>query len=470
MTATPQLSLPDRPPTAPCRRRRGLPVLLIAVATALGAAACGSSSAATPAAGPTSGQITLTVQNGDGGETALLAGYAKLNRAFEAQHPGVTIDFVTKNFTDLVNTLKLQLSGSNPPDLTQVNEGYSSMGQLISDNLLLNLNSDATKYGWNSRQSTTLLAMDGRFSADGKTMGSGPLWGVAATGAWVGLFENTKVARSLGITAAPTTFAKLQNDLAIAKRHHVIPLQYGSTDGGESAWLLATLLEAENSPQQLLNIVDAKAGTTMTSAPVLAVANTIKTWSDDGYFTPGWSAYSNSDVLSKFLAGQGLFDLNGSWNVPLPGKAAVTSKITMIPFPTVAGGTTPSGVATGDLAWSIPAKSRHAALAAEYLNFITSAQSATTWISAGNVPATTPADLQAATSAAHLTGASADAVAGWQAILTKGTALPYVDWSTPTFYTTIQSSVEELAGNKITPAAFAAKLQADYGPFVKSLG
>jgi raffinose/stachyose/melibiose transport system substrate-binding protein len=446
------------------------PSKIIAVAAAAtviaGVAAC-SSGSGSASGGATTGHITLVVQNGDGGETGLLAGYAKLNKEFEAAHRGVTIDFVTKNFTDLVNTLKLQLSGSNPPDVTQVNEGYSSMGALVTDGLLTNLDSYASKYGWTSRQSAALLAVDGRFSSSGQTMGTGPLWGVAATGAWVGLFENTAVAKSLGITSAPTTFAELEQDLAIAKKHGVVPLQYGSSDGGESAWMLATLIAAENTPQTLLNIVDDKTGSSMTSAPVLKVADTIRSWADDGYFTPGWAAYSNSDVFTKFANGQGLFDLNGSWNVPISGSAA--SHIEMITFPSASGASRLAAVATGDVAWTIPAKSAHATLAAEYINFITSKAAANTWIASGNVPATTPDDVSAALAAAHVTGASAQAVTQWQEILTKGTALPYVDWSTPTFYNTIESATEELAAAKISPSGYVAQLQADYGPFTKSL-
>jgi raffinose/stachyose/melibiose transport system substrate-binding protein len=446
------------------KRSRAFSLVIVAGAAAVSLAACSSSgSTASSSGGATTGTITLVVQNGDGGETGLLAGYAKLNAEFEAQHPGVTIDFVTKNFNDLVSTLKLQLSGSHPPDITQVNQGYSSMGELLTDGLLTNLDTYASKYGWGSRQSAALLAVDGKFSADGKTMGSGPLWGVSATGAWVGLFENTAVAKSLGITAAPTTFAGFEQDLATAKAHGVVPLQYGSTDGGESAWLLATLIAAQNSPQTLLNIVDAKSGATMTSPAVMTVANTISQWAKKGYFTQGWSAYSNSDVFTKFTQGQGLFDLNGSWNVPLSGSAA--KNITMIPFPSVSGTSGLAAVATGDIPWTIPAKSAHAALAAEYLNFITSQQAASTWIATGNVPATNAADPATALSTAKITGASADAVTQWQSILTGGTALPYLDWSTPTFYNTIESSMENLIGAKITPTAFAAALQADYGAF-----
>ena len=440
-----------------------------AAAVLAGVTACGSGSGSgTASGGATTGHVTLVVQNGDGGETGLLAGYAKLNKEFEAAHPGVTIDFVTKNFTDLVDTLKLQLSGSNPPDVTQVNEGYSSMGELVTDGLLTNLDSYASKYGWASRQSAALLAVDGRFSANGQTMGTGPLWGVAATGAWVGLFENTKVAKSIGITSAPTTFAEFEQDLAIAKKHGVVPLQYGSSDGGESAWMLATLIADENTPQTLLNIVDARPGASMTSPAVLKVADTIKTWADDGYFTPGWAAYSNSDVFTKFTDGQGLFDLNGSWYVPISGSAA--SDIEMIPFPAVSGASGLAAVATGDVAWTIPAKSAHATLAAEYINFITSQAAGDTWIASGNVPASMPDNASEELAAAHVTGASAEAVTDWQEIMTKGTALPYVDWSTPTFYNTIESATEELAGGKISPSAYVAKLQADYGTFTKTRG
>jgi raffinose/stachyose/melibiose transport system substrate-binding protein len=397
----------------------------------------------------------------------LLAGYAALDKAFEAQHPGVTVKFVVKNFNDLVNTLKLQLSGSTVPDLTQVNEGYGSMGELVTDSLLANLDSYASQYHWSSRQSPTLLAVDGRFSTNGKLMGTGPLWGVAATGAWVGLWEDTAVAKSLGITSPPGTFGQLEKDLAIAAAHHVVPLQYGSTDGGESSWILATLLAAENSPQLVLNIVDAKPGASLVSPQVLKVADTLKAWSDDGYLTPGWAAYNNGDVFSKFIGGQGLFDLNGSWEVPLPNNVDA-AKFALVPFP-MAAGAPPAGIATGDIAWSIPTKAAHKVLAAQYLDFITSPNAAKIWIANGQVPATTPPNLSAAMAGQHLATPSVGALTGWQAILTKGVPVPYMDWATPTFYNTIEATVEELLGNKISPAAFTERLQADYGPFAKSL-
>jgi raffinose/stachyose/melibiose transport system substrate-binding protein len=450
-----------RPPSTPRSRRRVLSALAAVGAAALAISACSGTSSSGGAAGATHGHITLVVQSGDGGNTGMLAGYAALNKQFEAQHPGVTIKFQVKDFTNLVNTIKLELSGTNPPDVTQVNEGYDSgsMGPLVTDHLLLNLNSYASKYGWNTRQSASLLAIDGRFSSNGQTFGTGPLYGICSNGAWVGLFENTRIAHSLGITSAPTTLAMLEHDLAVAKAHHFVPMAFNAFG---SSWMLASLLLA-SSPQLVTNIVTAKPGITLESAQVRTAANTIRTWGARGYFPAGWAANRTSDSIGQFLGGKSLFTVDGSWNVPLPSSVPAAD-FTMIPFPTAGG----SAVATGDLDWSIPTNSKHQALAAEYINFLTSAQSAATWVAHGVVPATVPNNLNSLMNSSHLTGPSKSAMLGWQQIMTTGTPVPYMDWATPTFLNTIQTAVTELGAGKISPTAFAAALQADWGPFAKS--
>ena len=70
-----------------------------------------SSSGAAPTSEAPAEPVELWVQSGNGGADALLAGYEELNAAFEAANPGVTIKFEVKSFTELVDTLSLQLSG-----------------------------------------------------------------------------------------------------------------------------------------------------------------------------------------------------------------------------------------------------------------------------------------------------------------------------------------------------------------------
>lgn len=423
-----------------------------------------SSTSQPPPSSATATPVTLVVQDGESGNENRQAAYTELNKQFEAAHPGVTIKYELKNFTDLVNTLKLQLTGNTPPDITQVNEGYGSLGQLVSDNLLKSLDDYAAQYKWTDRQPAGLLAADGKFSADGKQMGTGNLWAMSATGGWVGLWMNTKIAASLGIDAAPTTFAELEADLAKAQAKGIVAFQFGASDGGQSAWLLTTLLAAENSPQLVVDIVNAKKGITLDSPEALKAANTIKKWADAGYFTKGWAAYTNSDVFSKFVGGEGLFTLRSALGLDSSVAGSDTDQYTIVQFPSTAAGSTAT-IATGGLAWAIPAKSQHPDLAAQYLDFITSPDAAKVWIANGQIPASPPADLQSVLSSGTLNKTSQDAQSGWVDILQHGTPLPYLDWSTPTFYDTIKSSVAELAGDQISPEEFTKKLQADYGPF-----
>jgi raffinose/stachyose/melibiose transport system substrate-binding protein len=473
------------PPRGRLRRRVPGPALAVVAASALLVSACsstGSTSTSASAAGSTGGSAaapassagapassaaaaptTLWVQSGDGGSDALLKGYAELNKKFEAAHPGVTVKFTVKNFNDLVNTLKLQLSGSDVPDVTQVNQGYGSLGQLVTDKLVASLDDAASANTWSSRQSDSLLALDGKFSPDGKSMGSGSLYGVAATGAWVGLFMNKDAATKLGISAAPATFADLETDLAKAKAGGVTPLMYGTSDGGEPIWLTAELLIALGKPQLLTDIVNGASPSL--PAETLTAAQTLKKWADAGYFTKGADAFSSNDVIGKFAKGDGLFALNGSWNVFTSASPAEAAKFTLIPFPLGAAGGGAAAIATGDLPWSVPVKGKHADLAAQYIDFITDPANNGTWIANGQVPASVSGTEADEVKKNSIVGVSADAIVNWGALQKGGTTLPFPDWATPTFYDTISKSAQSLAAGKLSPDAFVAALQKDYGAF-----
>jgi raffinose/stachyose/melibiose transport system substrate-binding protein len=448
------------------RLRSRLAIVAGLTIPALALAACSSSGGTTTPSTSTSASssaaaepVTLWVQSGDGGSDALLKGYAALNTAFEAAHPGVTVKFTVKNFNDLVNTLKLQLSGSNVPDVTQVNQGYGSLGQLVTDQLVKPLDDSSAKYNWSARQSEALLNLDGAFSPDGKSMGSGSLYGVAATGAWVGLFMNLDNAKKLGITAPPATLADLEADLAKAKDGGVTPLVYGTSDGGTPIWLIANLIMSQGSPQLLTDIVN---GTSATLPPeVLGAAQTLKKWADDGYFSKGSAAFSGNDAVGKFAKGDGLFTLNGSWNVFTADNPA---GFTLVPFPTGTAGTTAS-IATGDLPWSIPAKAAHPDLAAEYINFITDPANNATWVANGQVPASVSGTETQLVADNKITGVSADAITKWSSLAKDGTTLPFPDWATPTWYDTISKSAQSLEAGQITPEEFVKALQDDYGAF-----
>jgi raffinose/stachyose/melibiose transport system substrate-binding protein len=56
-------------------------------------------------------------------------------------------------------------------------------------------------------------------------------------------------------------------------------------------------------------------------------------------------------------------------------------------------------------------------------------------------------------------------VAGWSKLSNADGLVPYLDYSTPTFYDTITSALQKLIGGQTTPQQFADTLQADYTQF-----
>ena len=426
-------------------------------------AAPASSSAApapTDSSAPAPTECTeLNVQSGNGGSDALLAAYEELNTAFEEANPGVTVNFEVKSFTELVDTLPLQLSGDDVPDVTQVNQGYGSLGQLVTAGLVAPLDDAAEANDWAGRQGESLIALNGRVSHDGKDMGSGDLYGVSATGAWVGLFMNMDKAKEIGVTEPPKTLAEMEAMLAKAKDAGITPLMFGASDGGEQIWLMANLLMGLTSPQAVTDVIN---GVDAQLPPeTLKAAEIMKKWADAGYLTDGWAALDSTEVLGMFSEGDGLFALNGSWNV---FQSDTPEAFRLVPFP-LAAATDVGAIASGDLPWSVPTNAKCPELAKEYINFITSPEASAIWINAGQVPATISGDEAALVEAAGLKGVSADAVLSWVNIMTNGTPIGFPDWATPTWYDTIAQSSTALMAGEISPQEFVDALQADYGAF-----
>ncbi|MEY4169427.1 MAG: hypothetical protein RLZ94_500 [Actinomycetota bacterium] len=417
------------------------------------------SSAATPTSEAPAEPVELWVQSGNGGSDALLAGYEALNAAFEAANPGVTIKFEVKSFTDLVDTLPLQLSGDDVPDVTQVNQGYGSLGQLVGSGLVAPLDDVAQANDWEGRQGAALVALDGRFSPDGKTMGSGELYGMSATGAWVGLYMNMDIASELGITAPPASLEEMEAMLAKAKEGGQTGLMFGASDGGEQIWLMANLLMAYTSPQTVSDVIN---GANEQLPPeTLKAAETMKAWAEAGYLTEGWAALDSTEVLGMFAEGEGLFALNGSWNV---FQSDTPESFRLVPFP-LGDASTIAAIATGDLPWSVPTNAKNPDLAKAYINFITSPEASEIWIKQGQVPATVSGNEAELVQANGLVGVSADAVLSWVNVMQNGTPVGFPDWATPTWYDTIAQSSTALMAGEITPQEFVDALQADYGAF-----
>jgi raffinose/stachyose/melibiose transport system substrate-binding protein len=61
-----------------------------------------------------------------------------------------------------------------------------------------------------------------------------------------------------------------------------------------------------------------------------------------------------------------------------------------------------------------------------------------------------------------------DTYYAWQKLNEANAMGHYIDWSTPTFYNTVTSALQQLEGNKLTPQAFVDVLEKDYQDHLSS--
>jgi raffinose/stachyose/melibiose transport system substrate-binding protein len=402
-------------------------------------------------------KITLTEwdQNTDGGSSKA---QGTLNKAFEAKYPNVTIKRVSRSFSDLKTTLKLAISGSNPPDVVQANQGYPDMGAFVKGGLLRPVDDYAKLYAWTSYYPSSLLKLN-TFSSDGGTWQAGNLYGVSQTGELVGVYYNKKVLDQLGVPA-PKTLADLDADMAKAKTAKVLPLSYGDLDKSPGIHLYGVVQAAIAGADKVNNLVTGTSGS-WTDPDNVKAATTIQGWAKNDYLTAGSGGVSRDDALATFAKGGCAFMVDGTWQ-----QATLEADMgkSNVGFATLTPEGAPAPVTEGGegLAWAITSKAKHADAAAAYINFITDAKAAQTLLDTGNLPAVLPSGYTAPSGTL-----AADITDSYTKIAKANTVVPYLDYATPTFYDTLTAGMQNLVAGQTTPAQFTGSLQTDYAAFTK---
>ncbi|MFE4469845.1 extracellular solute-binding protein [Leifsonia sp. NPDC056824] len=437
-------------------------------AVALGLTACapgGSAPAASHSLGPVSksigsGAITLTVwdQNTDGG---IDAAQKQLNAAFEKKYPNVTIKRVSRSFSDLKTTLKLALSGDNPPDVVQANQGYPDMGAFVKAGLLRPINDYAGLYKWNDYYPSSLLKLNS-FSSDGKTWQGDDLFGVSQTGELVGLYYNKAVLQKAGIDSPPTTLQELTDDMAKVKAAGDLPLSYGDVEKSPGIHLYGLALSAL-AGTKVNDLVSGSSGS-WTDSNAVKAASVVQGWQKAGYITPGANGVSRDAAVAAFGKGGAAFLVTGTWYLATLADAAASKDIGFTALKP-AGSSTPVTMGGEGLAWAITSKTKHADAAAAYIDFVTDKNASDVLVKTGNLPTVVPSG--SAPAKGTVTG---DITADYMTISKSNGITPYLDYATPTFYDTITAAAQDLVALKTTPEQFGQTLQDDYAKFTKSNG
>ncbi|HET7305151.1 MAG TPA: extracellular solute-binding protein [Segeticoccus sp.] len=455
---------------SPRRMSSLLSLTCLTVTAGLAAAACsppGSSGAApSQSSRPASsistdpadaGKVTLRVwdQEVRGGQNAEIT---RLNKQFQDKYPNVTIDRTAKSFSDLKTTLKLALSGENPPDVVEANQGYGDMVTFVKAGMLTPLEPYAEKYGWADRYPKTLLDLN-RVSDDAEHFGEGTLYGLSQMGEYVGIYYNKAKLQQLGMQP-PKTWQDFTAQLPKIKAKGEVPIQFGNLDKWPAIHTFGVIQGQTAGKQEVRNLVFGTGDAKWTGSGTVKAAQTLADWAEKGYFPEGVNGLGYDDSAKQFAKGQGVYLITGTWEAAVLEPTMKDDLGLMVTPPDTAGG---SVVTTGgeSLALSITSKSKHPDVAAAYINFLTNEHAADVMTETGNLPAV-PGQKAKSLPQSSIEG---QMVRGWEAVSTDDGLVPYLDYSTPTFYDTITAALQGLIGGKLTPKQFTQKLQADYASF-----
>lgn len=382
-----------------------------------------------------------------------------LDKEFEANHPGVKIERVAKTLDDLKVTLKLAMSQTDGPDVAQVNQGRSDMGAMVQGGLLLPLNDYSAKYKWTDKFSSSVLNRNS-FTEDGKTFGTGNLYGVSPTGEVVGVYYNKDLFEKNG-WKVPTTFDEFQALLAQIKAAGVTPIAFGDLDGWPGIHEFSSVQHLLVTPQYMNDFVYGVNNVSFDTPENQEAAKTMQDWVDKGYFTDGFLGIGYDDVTKLFKDGKAAMSITGSW---LAGEliSDTSYKFGFFLMPQKTADAKAYAIGGVGIPFAIRKTTANPDLAAEYLDFMVSDRAAQIWADSSIIPAMPlPADYKIESGSIF-----GDTVAAWNKVNTDNGVGHYIDWASPTIYDTLNAELQKLFAKKTDPATFTANVEKDYSTFL----
>ncbi|MCM3661532.1 extracellular solute-binding protein [Georgenia satyanarayanai] len=460
---------------SPQRTRRSTGVVTAAVATLALVAACtpgsggndeetepGTDGATTSEEVVTDisslGDVTLVVwdQEVRGGQNEQIE---QLNAAFMEEYPNVTIDRVTQSNDDLTTTLRLALTGEDAPDVTQVNNSRSQMGQYVAAGQLLNLDPYAEAYGWEDRFPDSVL-QNTRYSEDGVTFGEGSVWGLPQVGEVVGIYYSTSKLEELGLEL-PETWAEFGEQLGTIAEAGETPLLLGNLDQWPAGHVFGPVQGAHVDPEEIRALGFGNEGASWETDGNRAAAEELQSWVEAGYFNEGFNGADYDAVWQSFTEGAGVYLMAGSWIGPDVEADMGEDAGFIAPPPAEAGAGKVTTGGTG-IPFAVTANSENADVGAAYIDFITSEDAMAVLAETGNMPVVETAE--------HMpeAGLQADIYAAYAEVTEDGALVPYLDWGTPTMSDTLGQSLQSFMGGQLDVDGLLAALEADYSEFVAS--
>ncbi len=435
-------------------RARRLAAIALATATAGIMAACSApgSSAVQVAASPVStdlgtAPITLNLVSDTPGVDA----FKKMADGFKKLHPNVTINVTGQDFNTLISNAPRMLASGNVPDLVRL----ASFGNLVKDKLISPLDGYAKAYGWDKWPQSQFASL--RSNQEGTVRGKGSLYGAGPGYGLTGVYYNKTILTKLSGTV-PTTLDEFEALLKKAHGAGYTGLLTNGKDGGLTYPLQNLIMDYGGAaPVQAWNYN--QPGANINTPATVKAATTLQSWFTNGYINANTNSVDFTSAPAEWQKGQSLFWTSGNWSAPAADKA-LPGKVGFFLFPSIKDTDTRYAM-SASLLLAIPSKSTHKDAAAAFIDYVQTNAAARqiTFDQLGLLPA----GPEGASVPTVAPGAQADTETQFAKASGSDGLVEFMPNATASMsVSTLIPQTQLLVSGKVTPAAFAAKVQSDY--------
>lgn len=410
------------------------------LALALGLGAC-TSDASAP--GDTEENRTLKVWWWENDDSALSQAWNSAIEIFEAEHPGVEVQFELKTYEQMQQSGQLILDSNDAPDVLEYLKGNATAGVVSEAGLLTDLTEVAEERGWDLDNT----AQDVGLYEDG-IMGSGQRYGVTNYGEYVGLFINEDMLAEYDL-AVPESLDELESVMQSFVDNGVTPLALGSADypGPHLLYALALAHMDED---------DLAAYQQFSGEPDWAAweqaATTFSEWVDKGYISTDSTGIPAQDAGNAFVAGQYPLFYSGTWWAGSFAADITSFEWDQVLFP---GNDLHPG--SGGNLWVVPENATNKELAYDFIEITQRPEVQNLLGDLGGVPVAAEDGAVTEPVGELVTERFNELLSG-----DGGELAWYPDWPVPGLNDVLIAQTSDLVQGNVDPAQAAANIQAAY--------
>lgn len=427
--------------------------VLATTLAACGETGSGDTSAVDPAATPTGDFKVLCYDCTDPTNAFQIAA-----GVMQDKYPDLNITVESTSFQQLTTNAQLLFQSSDAPDVALYNQGTASVGNLAATGVLTDITEAAEAYGWDEALPSSLQTVSKYDPSTGIMSNDGDWFGLSVQGEYAGLtYFNEDVFAEHGI-GIPTTFDELEAAMQEFIDAGVTPL---ATEGAETAtqhiWYQLALSQLED--RQWINDYQLYENPVDWDGPELTYATEkFDEWVKKG-FIPATSAGLNAEeMVTGFLQGETPIMVSGSWWFNRINEDG-DFEWSVARFP----GSTYSLGATGKL-WVVPASAKNKTAAYAYLDIILNDPDVQGDIARTGGLAYNPPE-------GAITDPMVEQFQGvFDDLLEDDGISLYPDWPSPGLFDQLNSSLQGLINQNLTPAEALDQIRVEYEAGKEELG